>query len=69
MAEFVVRVISVYVDASDSCNVAAFQLGQTAIGTTITTRSWSIKVKGGRSYETRFSQFCAQEKTDVGPML
>ena len=35
--------ILVYVDASDACNLAAFQLGQTAIGTTMPTRSWSIK--------------------------
>ena len=33
-----------YVDATDNCNTAAFQLGQTAIGTTLATRSWSIKV-------------------------
>jgi hypothetical protein len=36
--------ISVYVDATDSCNTAAFQLGQTAIGTTIPTRAWNLKV-------------------------
>jgi hypothetical protein len=34
----------VYVDASDACNTLAFQLGQTAVGTTIPTRSWSLKV-------------------------
>ena len=33
-----------YVDASDSCNTAAFQLGQAAIGTTLATRTWNIKV-------------------------
>ena len=30
--------VVVYVDASDVCNTAAFQLGQTAIGTTLATR-------------------------------
>jgi hypothetical protein len=34
----------VYVDASNNCNTAAFQLGQTAIGTTIPSRAWNIKV-------------------------
>ena len=34
----------VYVDATDICNTAAFQLGQTAVGTTLATRSWNIKV-------------------------
>ena len=33
-----------FADASDSCNQLNFQLGPTAIGTTIATRSWSIKV-------------------------
>jgi hypothetical protein len=35
----------VYVDASNNCNTAAFQLGQTGIGTTIPSRAWNIKVK------------------------
>ncbi len=36
--------VAVYVDATDVCNTAAFQLGQTAIGTTLAVRSWNIKV-------------------------
>jgi hypothetical protein len=39
--------ILVYVDASDICNTAAFQLGTTAIGTTLATRSWNLKVRLG----------------------
>jgi hypothetical protein len=40
--------ISVYVDASDLCNTAAFQLGSTGIGTTLSAaRSWSLKVRFG----------------------
>ena len=34
----------VYVDATDNCNIATFQLGQTAVGTTIPARSWNLKV-------------------------
>jgi hypothetical protein len=37
--------ISVYADASDSCNMINFQLGNAGIGTTIPARSWNIKVK------------------------
>jgi len=33
-----------YADASPSCNTLDFQLGSTAVGTTIATRSWNIKV-------------------------
>ncbi len=33
-----------YVDASPSCNNLNFQLGNTGVGTTIPTRTWSIKV-------------------------
>ena len=40
-----VFVFQVYVDATDLCNTAAFQLGQTAIGTTLPSRSWNLKVK------------------------
>ena len=36
--------ISVYADASDSCNMLNFQLGNTGIGTTVPTRQWNIKV-------------------------
>jgi hypothetical protein len=37
--------LSVYVDASDLCNTAAFQLGSTGIGTTLSSaRSWNLKV-------------------------
>ncbi len=43
----------VYVDASDQCNIAAFQLGQTAVGTTLAQRSWNIKVKITRTVFTR----------------
>ena len=35
--------ILVYVDASDDCNKLVFQLGEAAMGTTVT-RSWSIQV-------------------------
>ena len=36
----------VYIDASDSCNELAFQLGNAAAqGSTLSTRQWSIKVK------------------------
>jgi hypothetical protein len=35
----------VYVDVTDTCNTAAFQLGQTAIGTSIPSRSWNIKAR------------------------
>jgi hypothetical protein len=38
------KIVAVYVDASTACNTLAFQLGQTGIGTTIPTRSWSLKV-------------------------
>jgi hypothetical protein len=41
---FVKTLVSVYVDASDSCNTAAFQLGQTAVGTALASRTWNIKV-------------------------
>ena len=36
-----------YVDASDFCNTAAFQLGSIGIGTTVSARSWSLKVSKG----------------------
>ncbi len=39
------NIFQVYVDASPSCNTLAFQLGQTAIGTTIPVRTWSLKVR------------------------
>jgi hypothetical protein len=35
---------AVYADASDACNQLNFQLGPTAIGTSIPTRQWNIKV-------------------------
>lgn len=35
---------SVFVDASDACNRMDFQFGNNGYGTTIPTRSWSIKV-------------------------
>jgi hypothetical protein len=38
-------VFLVYADASDTCNQLNFQLGPTAIGTSIPTRQWNIKVK------------------------
>ena len=38
--------LSVYVDSSDACNDLVFQLGNTAVGTTLaTTKTWSIKVQ------------------------
>jgi len=33
-----------YIDSSDACNDLAFQLGQTAFGTGVSQRQWSIKV-------------------------
>ena len=36
---------SVYVDASEMCNDLRFMLGSNAVGTTIPTRSWDIKVQ------------------------
>jgi hypothetical protein len=44
-AESIDKSYSVYVDATDTCNTAAFQLGQTAIGTSIPSRSWNIKAR------------------------
>jgi len=35
---------TVYVDASSSCNVLNFNLGQVLLGTPTTARSWNIKV-------------------------
>lgn len=35
--------VTVYVDSSSACNELAFQLGTTAIGATIPTRTWTIK--------------------------
>ena len=37
-------IVSVYADSSAACNTLDFQLGSTAIGTTIPTRQWNIKV-------------------------
>ena len=37
-------IFPVYVDASDACNNMDFQFGNNGFGTTIPTRSWSIKV-------------------------
>lgn len=34
----------VYFDASDDCHSLDFALGATALGTTLATRQWSIKV-------------------------
>ncbi len=34
----------VYLDSSNSCNELSFTLGANAVGTTIPTRTWSIKV-------------------------
>lgn len=36
--------VSVYVDANTACNDLNFQFGNTAVGTTIPSRSWSVKV-------------------------
>jgi hypothetical protein len=47
---FLIQYSSVYVDASDLCNTAAFQLGQTAIGTSIPARSWNLKVRSTTTY-------------------
>jgi hypothetical protein len=35
---------TVYVDASNACNMLNFQLGQTGVDTSIPARQWSIKV-------------------------
>ena len=43
-------IIPVYVDASDNCNTATFQLGRTAVGTTTPARSWNLKVLWGLFY-------------------
>ena len=32
-----------YVDASEFCNDLNFQLGSSAVGTTLATRTWSVK--------------------------
>ena len=37
-------IFTVFVDASDACNNMDFQFGNNGYGTTIPTRSWSIKV-------------------------
>jgi len=34
----------VYADASPSCNTLLFQFGPSAVGTTLATRQWNIKV-------------------------
>jgi len=34
----------VYVDANPACNTLLFQMGPTAVGTTLATRQWTIKV-------------------------
>jgi hypothetical protein len=39
-----VQLSTVLVDSSNSCNMLNFQMGNTAIGTTLATRSWNIKV-------------------------
>ena len=36
--------ISVYVESSDCCNDLKFQLGSTGVGTSLATKSWTIKV-------------------------
>ena len=36
--------ISVYVDSSTACNKLNMLLGTTAVGTTLATRSWTIRV-------------------------
>ena len=33
-----------YVDATDACNTASFQLGSAPVGTSIPSRSWNLKV-------------------------
>ena len=40
---------TVYVDADSACNTAAFQLGQTAVGTILPNRIWEFKVRKGLS--------------------
>ena len=37
-------IVSVYADSSAACNTLDFQLGPAAIGTTIPSRQWNIKV-------------------------
>jgi hypothetical protein len=45
----------VLVDASNQCNVLSFQLGVNAIGTTVASRSWNLKV------QSTFGLFCSIE--------
>jgi hypothetical protein len=39
-----IRIFPVYVDAATACNELAFQLGTNAVDTTLSSRSWSIRV-------------------------
>ena len=45
LIQLIPNMFLVYVDATDACNTAAFQLGTAAIGTSIPARSWNLKVK------------------------
>ncbi len=39
-----------YVDANPACNTLLFQMGPTAVGTSLATRQWNIKVVQNTQY-------------------
>jgi len=41
---FINMLILVYVDANPACNTLQFQMGPSAVGTTLAARQWNIKV-------------------------
>lgn len=50
-----------YVDASNSCNMLNFQLGTNAMGTTLATRSWNIRISQISCYDPNLPpQGCTQ---------
>lgn len=58
-----------YFDASDACHDLNFQLGQTGIGTSLATRTWSIKItQYSCNYENLAPSGCDQYYYGTGAM-